>query len=205
MTVRLTNDSRSCDIATHLLVMSASSSLVMPGVEAQLARAVEQPVEVVAEPEDVAVPHVCDGVGEVGVAEAGVEDRDPGVLGGHVLALDPGHAAGEGAGGVELVVAVLDHRAGGGVLADGGAGLDGDEVAGAEVGVVVMMFLSEFVVRVQISGDVGLGEVGSGFAGGQPLAQAGDRPDAGQHHEAEEDLAVAGELRQEDQRRAHQR
>ena len=52
------------------------------GVEPQLARAVEQPVDVVAEPEDVAVPHMRHGVGHVGVPEAGVEDRDPGVLGG---------------------------------------------------------------------------------------------------------------------------
>ncbi len=90
--------------------------------------AVEQSVDVVAEPEDVAVPHVRDGVGDVGVAEAGVEDRDLGVLGGDELAFDPGDAARERAGGVEFVVAVLDHRAGRGVLADG-AGLDGDQVA----------------------------------------------------------------------------
>ena len=36
------------------------------------------------------------------------------------------------AGGVQFVVAVLDHRARRGVLPDG-AGFDGDEVAGAEV------------------------------------------------------------------------
>ena len=119
---------------THFLVISASSSFDMPGVEAQLARAVEQPVDVVVEPEDVAVPHMRDGVGHIGVAEAGVEDRDPGVLGGEVLAFDPGDASGERAGGVELVVAVLDHRTGRGVLADGGAGFDGDEVAVPEVG-----------------------------------------------------------------------
>ena len=112
--------------------------LAHAGVEAQLAGAVEQPVDVVVEPKDVAVPHMCDGVGDVGVAEAGVEDRDLGVLGGDELAFDPGDAARVGAGGVEFVVAVLDHRAGGGVLADGGAGLDGDEIAGAEVVVTVM-------------------------------------------------------------------
>ena len=87
-------------------------------VEPQLPRAIEQPVEVVSEPEDVAVPHMCDGVGQVGVPEPGVEDRNPGVLCGHVLTLDPRDATGVRAGGVQLVVAVLDRRAGRGVLPD---------------------------------------------------------------------------------------
>ena len=95
----------------------------------------------IAEPEDVAVPHMRDGVGDVGVAEPGVEDRDPGVLGGDELAFDPGDAACVRAGGVEFVVAVLDHRTGRGVLPDG-ARLDGDQVAGTDVvAVMTILFL----------------------------------------------------------------
>ncbi len=86
----------------------------------------------VAEPEDVAVPHMCDRVGEVGVAEAGVENGDPRVRRRDVLAFDPRHAARVRARGVELVVAVLDHRTGWGVLADG-TRFDRDEVAGSQV------------------------------------------------------------------------
>ena len=119
---------------------------------------------------------MCDGVGQVGVPEPGVEDRDPGVLCGHVLALDPGHATGVRAGGVQLVVAVLDHRAGRGVLPDG-AGLDGDEVAGAEVDGHDGPF-GDMLSSQQNSGQVGLGVVGAGLAGGQPLAQPGGRPEA---------------------------
>jgi hypothetical protein len=105
--------------------------LGVSGVEAQLAGPVQQPVQVVAEPKDVAVPHVCDGVGQIGVAESGVEYRDLGVLRGDELALDPGHATGVGAGRVQLVVAVLDHRAGWGVLADG-AWFHGHQVTGSD-------------------------------------------------------------------------
>ena len=84
------------------------------------------------EPEDVAVPHVRHGVGDVGVTEAGVEDRDPGLRRGHVLAFDPCHATGERARGVQFVVAVLDHRTGG-VSSRMAPGLDGDQVACGEI------------------------------------------------------------------------
>ena len=119
-------------MATQRLGDLGELLLAVARVEPQLACAVEQPVQVVAEPEDVAVPHMRDGVGEIGVAEPGVEDRDPGLLGGYVLAFDPRDSAGERARGVEFVVAVLDHRAGRGVLPDG-ARFDGDEVAGAQI------------------------------------------------------------------------
>jgi hypothetical protein len=73
-----------------------------------------------------------DRVGQIGVAEAGVEDRDPRLLGGYILVFDPCDSACERAGGVEFVVAVLDHRAGRSLLPDS-ARFHGDEVAGPQM------------------------------------------------------------------------
>src|ERR1700761_4527220 len=61
------------------------------------------------------------------------------------------------------------------------------------------------VVLSSDSGDMGLGVIRPGVTVGQALAQSGGCPERGEEHQAEEDVAVACELRQEDQRRAHQR
>src|SRR3954469_5961296 len=66
----------------------------------------------------------------------------------------------------------------------------------------VVRVMSNVLVFESDSGGVGLGEVGARLAGGQPLAQPGDGPQAGQDDQPQEHEAVAGELRQEDQRRA---
>src|SRR5690242_18394178 len=60
------------------------------------------------------------------------------------------------------------------------------------------------VVLSKDSGEVGLGVVRSGVPVGQALAQSGDGPKGGKHHESEEDVAVVDELWKEDQRGTHQ-
>src|SRR4051794_18986199 len=55
------------------------------------------------------------------------------------------------------------------------------------------------------SAQVGLGVVRSGVPAGEPLAQAGQRPDACEQKETTEHIAVVGELRQEDQCSADQK
>src|SRR5258708_34866645 len=75
---------------------------------------------------------MCNCVGEVRGAETGVEDRDPCLRRRDALTLDPRYPAGVRARGVELVVAVLDHRTACGVLADR-TRLYGDAVAGAQI------------------------------------------------------------------------
>ena len=72
----------------------------------------------VVQPEDVAVPHTGDGVGEVGMTNARIEHGDARVRGRHEFALHVGNSAGERVAVVEGVVAVLDASARNGLLTD---------------------------------------------------------------------------------------
>jgi len=62
----------------------------LAGVQAQSLQAGEEALEVVAEAEELALPHVRHVVGGVGMQESPVEDRDLRVLGGDVLSVDVG-------------------------------------------------------------------------------------------------------------------
>lgn len=54
-----------------------------------------EPVHVIGQSEEAPLPDPDDIVGEVGSNKAGIQDRDPGLSDGHVLAPDPRAAGGE--------------------------------------------------------------------------------------------------------------